>query len=112
MNKIVEILLYTLKSRTGPEFHKIMNEVSVPLHRNNNIDVVSFGNSLHDPDGYYLVRAYDSLDHLNSSQQVFYESDAWRNGPRTNIVERISTSLKSVLELNHEAVEALRRSAS
>jgi hypothetical protein len=109
MNKVVEILLYTLISGTGSEFHKIMNEVSVPLHRNVHMDVVSYGNSLHDPDAYYLIRAYDSLDHLNSSQDAFYKSEAWRSGPRNNIVERIGTSLKSIVVLDLEAVEALRR---
>jgi hypothetical protein len=109
MNKVVEILLYTLKSGTGSEFHKIMNEVSVPLHRNVRMDVVSYGNSLHDPDAYYLIRAYDSLDHLNSSQDAFYKSEEWRRGPRTDIIKRIGISLKSIVVLDLEAVEALRR---
>lgn len=109
MSKVVEILLYTLKSGTGSEFHKIMNEVSVPLHRSVHMDVISYGSSLHDPDAYYLIRAYDSLDHLNASQDAFYKSEAWRSGPRTDIIDRIDTSLKSVLVLDLEAVEALRR---
>lgn len=31
--KTVEILLYSLRPGTGHEFHQIMHEVSVPLHR-------------------------------------------------------------------------------
>lgn len=110
MSKVVEILLYTLKPGTGSEFHKIMDEVSVPLHRSVDMDVVSYGNSLHDADAYYLIRAYDSLDHLNSSQDAFYKSEGWRSGPRTDIIGRIATSLKSVLLLEPQAVEALRGS--
>jgi hypothetical protein len=30
----------------------------------------------HDPDSYYLIRAYDDLEHLRSSQAAFYATDA------------------------------------
>lgn len=39
MNKIIEILLYTLKPGTGGEFHRNMKEISVPLHKNNGIEI-------------------------------------------------------------------------
>ncbi|SCW87318.1 NIPSNAP protein [Paenibacillus tianmuensis] len=110
MSRVIEILLYTLKPGTGGEFHRIMQEISVPLHRKVGMDVVAYGNSLHDPDAYYLIRSYDSLDHLGSSQDAFYKSEAWRNGPRVDIIERISTSLKSVVSLSPEAIDELRRS--
>ena len=58
-DRIVEILQYTLKKDSGEEFHQIMHEVSVPLHTRNGIDVVAYGNSLHDPDSYYLIRAFE-----------------------------------------------------
>ena len=32
------------------------------LYRRHGIDVVSFGNSLHDPDCYYLIRTFDSAE--------------------------------------------------
>ena len=34
------------------------------LYRRHGIDVVSFGNSLHDPDCYYLIRAFDSAEKM------------------------------------------------
>ena len=40
MSQIIEILLYKLKPGTGTEFFDIMQKVSVPLHRQNGIDVV------------------------------------------------------------------------
>lgn len=107
-DKVVEILLYTLKPGTGAEFHRIMQEISVPLHRTAGMDVVAYGGSLHDPDAYYLIRSFDSLDHLNCSQDAFYASGAWRGGPRGAIIERIAVSVKSVVSLSAEAVEALR----
>lgn len=106
--KTVEFLLYTLKPGTGKDFHRIMKEVSVPLHRAAGMDVISFGISAHDDYAYYLLRAYDSLSHLKSSQESFYNSDAWRNGPQQAIIERISISVKSVLTLTDSAIEHLR----
>lgn len=110
MKRIIEILLYTMKPGTGAEFHRIMKEISVPLHNKMGIDIVAYGNSLHDPDAYFLIRSFESLDQLNSTLDSFYKSEAWRNGPRTDIIERISTSLKSVVSLHPEAIDELKRS--
>ena len=60
--RTVEILQYTLRKGSGAAFHAIMQEISVPLHQSHGIDVVSFGNSLHDPDCYYLIRTFDSAE--------------------------------------------------
>lgn len=109
MTKAVEILLYSLQPGTGDEFHTIMQTVSVPLHQSVGMDVVAYGKSIHDSDAYYLIRAYDDLDHLETSQNAFYKSDAWRSGPRADIIARIATSLKSVVPMSAEAVEALRK---
>lgn len=106
--KAVEFLLYTLKPGTGKEFHRIMTAESAPLHRSAGMDIVSFGLSAHDDDAYYLIRAYDSLSHLESSQASFYNSEAWRFGPRQAIIDRISVSVKSVLTLSDSAIENLR----
>lgn len=106
--KTVEFLLYTLKPGTGKDFHRIMKEVSVPLHRSVGMDVISYGISAHDDDAYYLIRAYNSLSHLKTAQDTFYDSEAWRHGPRQVIIDRISISVKSVLTLTESAVEHLR----
>lgn len=50
MTKTVKILQYQLKPGTGESFHQIMFEVSVPLHKQQSIDVVIFGCSRHDTD--------------------------------------------------------------
>ncbi|MDT3250558.1 NIPSNAP family protein [Serratia sp. root2] len=107
-NKTLEILTYTLKKGTGRDFHKIMTETSVPLHLKVGIDVVRFGNSLHDADSYFLIRAFDSVEHLENAQDEFYKSDAWRTGPRAAIIERIEQSIKSVLTISNAALDAMR----
>jgi hypothetical protein len=106
--KIVELLQYTLNPGTGWDFHNIMKEQSVPLHIASGMDIVAFGNSEHDEDSYYLIRAYDDLRHLKESQEAFYSSDGWKNGPRTAIIERIKVSVKSVITLNSKTIDSLR----
>ena len=82
MNKVVEIRSYNLKPGSRGEFHRLVVEVSLPMLRRWGVDVVAFGPSPHDDNSYYLVRAYDSLEHRQSSQDAFYGSPEWRQGPR------------------------------
>lgn len=86
-----------------------MQEVSVPLHQRHGIDVVSCGNSLHDPDCYYLIRAFDSPESMATVLDAFYASADWRNGPREDIIRSIETSIKIVISLPSQSVEGLRR---
>ncbi|CCJ93893.1 FIG00641001: hypothetical protein [Cronobacter malonaticus 681] len=69
---------------------------------------MSFGNSLHDPDCYYLIRAFDSAESMATVLDAFYASDDWRSGPREDIVGSIETSVKTVISLPSESVEGLR----
>ncbi|ELC4128992.1 TPA: NIPSNAP family protein [Pluralibacter gergoviae] len=106
--RTVEILQYTLRKGSGATFHAIMQEISVPLHKRHGIDVVSFGNSLHDSDCYYLIRAFDSAESMATVLDAFYASDDWRSGPREDIVGSIENCIKTVISLPSESVEGLR----
>ncbi|VDZ86537.1 NIPSNAP family protein [Kluyvera intermedia] len=107
--RIVEKLQYTLRKGSGAAFHAIMQEISVPLHQGHGIDVVSFGNSLHDPDCYYLIRAFDSAEKMAAILNAFYASDDWRSGPREDIIRSIGTSIRTVMNLPPESVDGLRK---
>ena len=72
------------------------------------VDVLAYGPSLHDQDSYYLMRRYDSLAQREESENEFYGSDEWRQGPREAILALIETYTEVVLELNDGAVERLR----
>ena len=106
--RLVEIRSYKLKPGSGARFHQLVCEESMPLLRAANVEVVAFGPSLHDPDAYFLVRAYDNIDHRRDSQEAFYSSDAWRNGLRQSIVELIEADQDVVLWLSLQAVDAMR----
>ncbi|WP_370579522.1 NIPSNAP family protein [Pantoea sp. PNT03] len=88
--RAVELLQYILKPGTGREFHTIMVEISAPLHRGADIDIIAFGNSIHDEDFYFLIRAFDDIEHMKASQEKFYMSDKWpsRSNHRTNSNQR------------------------
>ncbi|HHQ4555262.1 TPA: NIPSNAP family protein [Aeromonas veronii] len=107
--KTVEFLQYTLRSGTGNRFYQIMLNISVPLHQAAGIDVVTHGQSDHDPDSYLLVRAFESPDQRARSLNAFYQSDAWRKGPREEIINSIEVNVMSVLSMESAAIDALRR---
>lgn len=110
VKRVLEIRSYRLKAGSRAAFHELVSEQSLPLHRAWGMDVVSHGPSLHDPDAYFLMRAYDDLEHLNRTQAAFYGTDAWQTGPREAIVALIEGDANTVIWLPGEVIEALRTS--
>jgi hypothetical protein len=94
---IVEVRTYKLLPGSGAEFHRLVVEDSLPMLERWGVDVVASGPSLDDPDLYYLIRAYPSVEELQRSQDAFYGSDEWREGPREAIVSLIESSISVVL---------------
>ena len=112
MNRIVEIRSYKLKAGSGAEFHELVADQSVPLLAAVHMDVVAYGQSLHDADAYYLIRSYESIEHLVASQDAFYSSSAWRQGPREAIVSLIEADTNIVVSLTVAALQVLRQPRS
>lgn len=109
MNHFVEIRSYTLKPGTRQEFHRLFLEEAMPLLQRWNVDVVGYGPSLHDENSYYLMRRFDSLAQREQSENEFYGSDEWRQGPRENILALIENYSEVVLELDDATVDGLRK---
>ena len=78
--RLVEIRSYQLKAHTAKAFHQLVSEQSVPLLRQWGTDVVAYGISAHEENGYFLIRAYQDRADLQQSQDQFYASEAWRSG--------------------------------
>jgi hypothetical protein len=112
MARIIEIRTYTLKPGSGPEYQRLFNEVAAPMLARWAIDVVAFGPSLGDASGYYLIRAFDDLDHRQRSEDTFYGSPEWREGPREAILALIESYTDLVLELDEQAIDGLRGQSS
>lgn len=109
MDRAVEIRSYSLKPGTRAAFDRLMSEQALPMLQRWKVDVVACGPSPHDDDSYYLIRAYDDLAHRQASQDAFYGSDEWRNGPREAILAPIESFTSVVLMLDDAAILALRR---
>jgi NIPSNAP len=110
MKLFVEIRGYEIPAGERPVFHRIMQTESLPLLQRWGTDVVAYGPSPHDDTSYVLVRAYTSLEARQKEQDAFYASAEWRQGPREAIVNRIAAMTSVVLELDENAITALRGS--
>jgi hypothetical protein len=95
---ITEIRIYKFKENAASEFQKVFAEQSLPMMKRWKVDVVDFGFSLIDKDSFYLIRNYESLEHRKESQEAFYGSDEWINGPEKTIMSCIDTYNTSVLD--------------
>ena len=109
MRRLVEVRTYRLKPGTSAAFHDAFLNRGIPLVKTAGMDVVAFGFSAGDPDGYFLLRSFASLEDRLATEDAFYSSDAWRRGPRQSIVEHIETYQDTLVWLSPEAIDNLRR---
>jgi hypothetical protein len=107
--RAVEIRSYNLKPGGRTEFHRLASEVAVPMLRRWKIDVVAYGPSPQDETSYYLIRAFANLADRQRSEDAFYGSDEWRQGPRDAVLALIDSYTTVILELDETAVKGLRR---
>ena len=108
MRKFVEIRSYSIEPGSRAAFHKIIRTRLIPFLEQGGIDVVSYQPSPHDDCSYYILRAYDSLAHRSDSQDAMYASDAWKDGPREEILSFIDYYTSVVIEMDEATVQALR----
>jgi len=90
---LIEMRCYRLHAGKAQTFEKLMQEQSLPLLRSSGCEVVYAGASLDKPEHYVLIRAYQDLADREQSQQAFYSSAAWREGPRAAILDCIESSV-------------------
>ena len=107
--RMVEIRSYNLKPGTRSRFHQLFLREALPMLQRWKIDVVAYGPSLHDADSFYLMRAYESLDGRQKSEDAFYGSSEWRNGPREAILADIASYTTVVIRLDDGTLQGLRR---
>ena len=88
---ITEIRIYKFKENSAENFIKVFTEQSLPMMKRWKINVVDYGFSLIDKESFYLIRNYESLAQRKESQDAFYGSDEWINGPEKEIMNCIDT---------------------
>jgi hypothetical protein len=109
MSHFIEIRSYNLKPGAREKFHRLFLEEAFPMLQRWNVDVVTSGPSLHDRDSYFLMRRFDSLAQREESEEAFYGSDEWKQGPRESIIALIDSYTEIVLELDESTMQELRK---
>jgi ketosteroid isomerase-like protein len=107
--RVVEIRSYNLKPGTRDRFERLFLEEAYPMLRRVQMDVVAYGPSIHDEDSWFLMRSFASVAERQKSQDAFYGSAEWRNGPRDAILEHIDSYTTVVIELDDATISGLRK---
>ena len=107
--RVVEVRSYNLKPGTRDRFHALFLRDALPMLHRWKVDVIAYGPSLHDGDSYYLMRGFPGVDQRQTSEDAFYGSDEWRNGPRDAILADIISYTTIVIRLDAETIGGLRR---
>lgn len=108
MGRVVEIRSYNLKPGTRDPFHQLFVREALPMLHRFKVDVVAYGPSLHDRSSYYLMRAFSSVEDRERSEDAFYGSDDWRQGPREAILSCIESYTTVVIRLDDTTLRGLR----
>jgi NIPSNAP len=106
--RVVEIRSYNLKPGTRDRFHQLAERDAVPMLKRWKIDVVAYGPSLHDENSYFLIRSFASVEDRQRSEDAFYGSDEWKNGPRDAVLSCIESYTTVVVHLDDAALKGLR----
>lgn len=100
---ITEIRIYKLKEEFSQNFKKVFTEQSLPMMIHWNINILDYGFSLIDKNSFYLIRSYESIEQRKESQDAFYGSDEWINGPEKEIMNSIESYNTTVINGNIHA---------
>jgi len=106
--RVVEIRSYNLKPGTRERFHRLFLKEALPMLHRWKVDVVAYGPSLHDETSYYLMRAFPNVAERQKSENAFYGSEEWRQGPREAILADIESYTTIVVPLDAVAIKSLR----
>lgn len=100
VNPLIEIRSYNLKPGTRQTFNQLFEKEALPMLDRWGIKVVLYGASLHDSDSYFLIRAFNSIDERQKTEDAFYSSTEWKQGPREAILAMIQNFTTVVLPVS------------
>ena len=108
ITRLLEIRTYRLKPGTLQDFHIAVHEKAVPMLKAKGIDVVAYGSSNHEEETYFLIRSFADRESLEREQAAFYNSNDWKSGPRSALVERIETYMNTLIVVSESAAASMR----
>lgn len=89
MDDVLELRLYRLHPGTRDRFHEIFVTGALPMLTRFGVDVVDHGPSVLDDTGYYLVRAFPSMESRAEMLARFYGSEEWLTTYDTEVMAMI-----------------------
>jgi hypothetical protein len=84
------------------------NDRALPMLQRWQMDVVAYGPSLHDRDSYFLMRGFPGLELRQKSEDAFYGSEEWTQGPRAAILACIESDTTIVVPVDSATLAGLR----
>ena len=107
---LLEIRTYKVKPGRLDEFVAVMREVRLML-ADAGIDVVAVGPSIEHDEGEhaYLLRAFADAEERQAKEDAFYGSAAWREGPRSRVLDPLESYQTVLIDLPAEVVDGMRR---
>jgi len=108
MSGVVELRVYTLKPGTRAAFQERAEQQILPMLARFGITVVHAGPSLHDENGFCLVRAFPSVAERERQLAIFYGSEEWltrHNDAVLAMIERYATCVVPAEALGFAAAQ-------
>jgi hypothetical protein len=110
--RVLEIRIFTVQPGTRDEFDRITREGTIPLMRRLGINVVTYGRSPNNDDGYHLLRAFRSEAERVTLSQSVYATEEWEAEYDAPITAMIADYRTTVISTTSEVIEQLKREAT
>jgi hypothetical protein len=95
---VLDIRTYRCTPGTRDAFVQLMAEEAVPMLKRAGISVVTFGPSIVDNDGAFLIRSFTSVAERDEQLSRFYSSDEWRDRYDERVMAMIETYMVVVAQ--------------
>jgi hypothetical protein len=102
---ILEIRLFTVSPDARPEFHRISRDGTIPLMRQCGITVLAHGPSPTDDDGYFLIRAFPSVELRNELVPSVYATKEWEEKYEEPVMKMIQEYHTTLLPVSRRVIE-------
>jgi hypothetical protein len=105
--RLLEIRLFKLHPNTRADFDRISRDGTIPLMRRCGINVVAFGPSRNNDDGYFLLRSFRDEQERVELSQTLYVQPEWEANFDAAVTAMIADYQTAVLETTDRIIEQL-----
>jgi len=107
-NRFVEFRLFRLHPGQREAFAARFESQLLALHQRHDIEVVTWGLSLHDQDSFYVIRAYPSVEARQEAMDALFGSDDWLMNQEEDVLGMIESYNTCVVEAAEPLIEEMR----